>query len=287
MTPGRDAHFLHAQRALEPVLAAPVEAPRAIAWIPGKEVLLVAAANGAVIAVEPSFGSRTLWTGAPDPVCLAADTERVAVLNIHGVLQVWRRGESVPDHQIDTALRGDSDVLFAGPRVAVVGEGPGGRRVRVYAGADLELDALVPPGTALGVNAEGGLWLGRSLQTGVVTGPLGSPIPSGPATGHFLHATAGRLLGVAVGGATVWEDGVPLTVRLLDTSAAALSVDGQSAALGTFGGLVAICPLTAAPALRAHPPRVSAHDSAVRALSFADRGRWLATVGENCRLWAW
>ena len=285
MSSPRDAHFLHAQRALEPVLAAPIEAPRAMTWVPRREELLVASASGAVTCVEPSFGSRVLWTGVPDPSSLDASAELVAVLGTTGTLEVWNRATRQRERLLETGLHGDAEVHLVGDRVLVIGDGRGGRRVRVYAGDTLEMDASVPSGTAAG--EADGIRVARSLVTGVVTVPLGYPLPEEPATGHSIRFVGPRLLGVAVGGATVWENGSPLSFRLLDTSAAALTVDGQFVALGTFGGLVAICGVGAAPKDRAHPPRVSAHEGVVRALAFSDRGRWLATVGENCRIWAY
>lgn len=283
------AHFLHEKVALDPVLAVPIEAPRAISWRPGKEVLLVAAANGAVTSVEPSFGARFLFAGPPEPVQLAANGEHVAILTATGRVEVWTLGEAEATWSFESGLTGDSGLRFWADGVAVIGDDADGRRVRVYAGARLIRDVHgVPEGVALGTNLTGELQLARSVEAGLSVVPFGSALPNGTATGHQLRFTpGGHVLGVAIGGATLWTGKPPLNVRLLDTSCAALCADGQSVALGTRGGIVALSDMGASPAARAHPPRVNAHETPVRAMSFSTRGRWLATVAENCRLWSY
>lgn len=287
--PSRAAHFLHEKVALDPVLAVPIEAPRALSWRPGKEVLLVAAASGAVTSVEPSFGARLLFTGPPEPVQLAASGERVAILTDTGTVEVWTLGDKEATWRFESGLGGDSGLRFWAEGVAVIGDTAEGRRVRVYTGATLVRDLRgVPDGVALGTNMAGDLQLARSVEAGLVVVPFGASLPGGTSTGHQLRFTpGGHVLGVAIGGATLWTGASPHNVRLLDTSCAALCADGKSVALGTRGGIVALSDMGAAPAARAHPPRVNAHETGVRAMSFSTRGRWLATVAENCRLWSY
>lgn len=287
--PSRAAHFLHDKAALDPVLAVPIEAPRALSWRPGREVLLVAAASGAVTSVEPSFGARLLFMGAPEPVQLAASGERVAILTETGTVEVWTLGESQPTWRFESGLAGDSGLRFWADGVAVIGDTVDGRRVRVYAGGTLLRDVGgVPEGVALGTSVAGELQLARSVEAGLAVVAFGASLPEGTATGHQLRFTpGGYVLGVAIGGATLWTGASPQNVRLLDTSCAALCADGKSVALGTRGGVVALSDMGASPAARAHPPRVNAHETSVRAISFSTRGRWLATVAENCRLWSY
>lgn len=281
----RDAHFQHAAKALEAVLSVPAEQPRALSWVPRKEVLMLALRSGRVLAVEPSFGVRTLFDGPAEPVYLANWGDGVAVLAADGHL-VLRDGAGAIS-EIDTGLRGESGLRVCEQQIAVIGEGAEGRRVRLYTGATLVQEVNVPDGAALGCR-EGAPVLARSVAEGLSVVPLGAELPEGPATNHMLRFTPGGwVVGVVEGGATLWKEGQPQTIRLLDTAAAALCHDGRTLALGTRGGVVALADVFAPPAQRGRPPRVEAHGAAVTALSFSTRGRWLATVGDNCRLWAY
>ncbi|MSQ00305.1 MAG: hypothetical protein EXR71_00255 [Myxococcales bacterium] len=281
----RDAHFQHAERALESVLSVPAEEPRALSWVPRKEVLLLALRSGRVLAVEPSFGTRTVFDGPAEPVHLANWGDGVAVLAADGRLVLRDASGSVID--IDTGLRGESGLRVCEQQIAVIGEAAEGRRVRLYTGASFDREVSVPDGAALGCR-DGAPVLAKSVAEGLSVMPLGSPLPPGPSTNHTLRfAPGGWVVGVVEGGATVWKDGQPQTIRLLDTAAAALCHDGRTLALGTRGGLVALADVFAPPALRGRPARVEAHGAAVTAISFSTRGRWLATVGDNCRLWAY
>lgn len=283
----RDAHYLHERKALEPLLAVPGDAPRCASWAPDREMLLLADARGLVQAVEPSFGSRRLFDGPADPVHVSSHGNRIAVLSATGRVEV-REGSGEPVLVLETGLTGEAGLRFWRGGLAVVGEGPTGRMVRVYEGATETRSVPVLPGTALGVSEEGELLQARSVPREMRVGPLGSPLPVGAPTGHLLRFShAGRVLGVAEGGATLWHEGRPLSARLLDAVAAALCSDGRTLALGTAGGVVALVDILAPASSRAHPPRVAAHAQALRAMAFSSRGRWLATIAENCRLWAY
>jgi hypothetical protein len=282
-----DAHYLHARHALEAVLAVPAEQPRCASWAPSLEVLLVADARGQVQSVEPSFGCRKLFAGPAEPVQVASHDMAVAVLSATGRVEVRAAGASL-ELVLETDLTGESGLRFWRGGIAVIGEGGASRVVKVYEGARLARTLEVPTGTALGVTDGGDLRLARSVTKEMRVCALDTPLPGGDATGHVLRfAHGGRVLGVAEGGATLWHEGQPHTARLLDAVSAALCADGRTLALGTRGGVVALADILAAPSSRAHPPRVSAHEAPVRAMAFAHRGRWLATIGENCRLWSY
>ncbi len=281
----RDAHYQHAERALEAVLSVPADEPRALSWVPRKEVLLLALRSGRVLSVEPSFGARTLFDGPPEPVHLANWGDGVAVLASDGRLVLRDAAGGVLE--IETGLRGESGLRVCEQQIAVIGEGAQGRQVRLYTGGTFVREVSVPDGAALGCR-DGAPVLARSVAEGLSVVPLGADLPAGQATNHTLRfAPGGWVVGVVEGGATLWKDGQPQTIRLLDTSAAALCHDGHTLALGTRGGVVALADVFAPPALRGRPPRVEAHGAAVTAISFSTRGRWLATVGDNCRLWAY
>ncbi len=279
------AHYLHAAKALEPVLAVPAEAPRALSWLGAKETLLLAQRDGRVVSVEPSFGARPLYVGPPDPVHLATRGGDIAVLSASGRVEV-RSGGDV-SFSVDTGLAGESGLRFWRGGLAVIGESAHSREVQVYEDGRRVRTLSVPEGTALGAR-DGELLLARSVDAEMRVTPLGGPLPDGVATHHTLRFAHGaRVVGVVEGGVTVWLHGQPRTVRLLDSACGALAHDGRTLALGTLAGVVAIADVEGPPAARAHPARLEAHTGPVVAMSFSTRGRWLATVGDNCRLWAY
>lgn len=283
----RDAHYLHSRKALEPMLSVPGDAPRCVSWSPDREVLLVADSRGLVQSVEPTYGARRLFEGPSEPVHVASHGTQVAVLSATGRVEVRDGGEN-PAFTVETGLTGESGLRFWRGGIAVIGESDGQRCVRVYEGTSEVRTVQVLRGTALGVSADGALLQARSVEREMRVSPLGDPPPPGEPTRHVLRFShEGRVLGVAEGGATLWHEGQPRSARLLDAVSAALCADGRTLALGTGGGLVALVDILAPPSTRAHPPRVAAHSVPVRALAFANKGRWLATVGENCRLWAY
>ncbi len=284
-----DAHYLHAPRPLEPVISAPIEAPRALSWRGDSDELLVGAADGAVWSVETAYGTRRLLTGPPEPVQLCSRGPELAIISASGQLAYYRQGAAC--WSVDTGLVAWQGLRLGGEGVAAIGDDTRGRReVVCFDGNGTELVRVpVPAGAALGTDGFGEYVIARATLAGLFVRYLEEILPGGEATSHRLRfARAGRVVGVAAGGATLWVDPSlpPRNVRLMDTVTAAVHRDGHTLALGTKHGGVAIVDADGDPAARAHPARVDVHGLPVRAMSFAARGRWLATVADSCRVWA-
>lgn len=291
-TANTDAHFLHVRPLLEALVSPGVEHPRALAWVPGEEALVLASQGGALTLFEPAFGTRALGSTLPDPARIAVDFGWLAVLDSAGILDVARWPDLTPAFRVETALVGRRSVVCWAAGVAVIGEDAGGvRRVLVYDDRGRAVGRVrVPARTALGVGADGALVLARSTAEGVSLTPFGRPLPAGEATAHALRVNENlAILGIAAGGVTVWRrvGEPPVTVKAFDVSAGAVSPDGENVALGTRIGRVAYASTRPGTTLRANPTRVEGHDHAVFAVEFSRRGRWLATCAERCWVWSY
>ncbi|MBM4391813.1 MAG: hypothetical protein FJ090_11880 [Deltaproteobacteria bacterium] len=284
-----DAHYLHAPRPLEPVISAPIKAPRALSWLGDSDELLVGAADGTVWSVDTAHGTRRLFTGPAEPVHLCSRGPELAIVGVGGRLAYFRNGSAC--WTAETGLVASLGLRLGQHGVAAIGDDARGRReVVCFDGSGGELVRVpVPAGVALGTDGRGEYVIARATLAGLSVCHLEEFLPAGEPTGHRLRfARAGRVVGVIAGGATLWVDPAlpPRDVRLAGTVTAAVHLDGHTLALGTAGGGVAIVDADADPAARPHPPRVDTHGPPMRALSFAARGRWLATVADSCRVWA-
>ena len=290
---GKDAHFLHEQRALEAVLVAPVDVPRAMSWVGTKELLLVATAEGVIAAVEPAFGTRRLFTAVVEPVHISTFGGDVLVFARDGTLQRWSLASNERIWSFQTGLVGNQGVRVSPTEIACIGEDAAAHREVVVIDLEgSERERLpVPPRTALGVGDDANFLLARSTEAGLRIVPLGQSLgDETPSTAHSLRfSPAGGVVGVASGGVVVWPSagGSPRSVRLPDAVNAALHADGRTLALGTRDGNVAIADIESPAASRSKPAKVHAHEGPVRMLSFARKGRWLASIGDRCRVWAY
>jgi hypothetical protein len=288
--PASDPHFLHAARSLEALVSPPVDHPRALCWIPGQDALLVAARDGTIHQVEPSYGTRSLFTAAPDPAHLAIEGERLAVLTREGLLQVWARAEGQLLWERPTELIAGLHLQWWRGGIAVVGDDGRDRRVLVYDEVgERRARARVPARTALGADPEGNLLLARSTEAGLTLRPFGQALPTEPATVHQLRFTGkNAVIGVVTGGVTVWhgEGEPPVNIKLFEVVNAALSPDESLVAMGTRMGGVAIGSARLG-GQRVNPTRVDGHDGPVLALAFSRRGRWLASAAGRCWVWSY
>lgn len=289
--PGLDPHGERPKMPIEAVLRPAFERPRAMSWLPGKELLLVATQDGTVHEVEPVGGTRERLRGRPDCAQVSTHGDLLAMLGSDGVLEAWNRVEGRRLWEYPTRFVAPAGVRWWSAGIAVFGEDLHDHQVHVL-GVDghLRAQAKLPPRAAIGVTPLGRLVVARSTDRGIHVVPLGKPLPGGEPTPHTLRfGPGGRILGILGTGVTAWsaEGGSPVHVRLLDTTAACLHADGARVALGTRTGAVAMASLGAGAAARNNPPRVGAHDAPVTTLSFCGKGRWLASLADGLAIWSY
>ncbi len=287
--PDFDPHYLHGARTLEALVSPPVEQPRALCWLNG-DTLLVAARDGVVHFVEPSFGTRPFLTGAPDAAQIAIARGRLALLTREGRLQVWSLETQDLAWEQPTGLVAGLQLQWWKGGVAVAGEDGQDRRVHVFDDeGQRRARARVPPRAALGADYDGTLLLASSTEEGLAIRRFGQPLPAERPTVHTLRfASDHAVLGIAMGGVTVWHGPgeSPVSVKLFEVVNAALSPDANLVAMGTRVGAVALG--GAKPGgQRVNPSRVEGHDGPVLALSFSPRGRWLASAAGRCWVWSY
>jgi hypothetical protein len=267
-----------------------VEQPRALGWIPRSDVLLVVARDGGVHQVEPSFGTRLLFTAAPDAAQVAVSRELLALVTREGLLQVWTHDGTLRWERASGLLAGLHLQWWRGG-LALAGEDLRDRRVIVYdENGEPRTRARIPVRAALGTDPDGGLLLARSTESGLSIRPFGEPFPPARSTLHQLRFAAdGAVLGIATGGVTVWHGGdeAPVNVKLFDVVNVALTPDQSLVAIGTRIGGVALGSARAGTGQRVNPSRVDGHDAAVIALAFSPRGRWLASAAGRCWVWSY
>lgn len=284
-----DAHFQHAERPLEPLIRLTIGEPRALAWVPGQEQLVVAARSGALSLVEPAFGSRFIEPLDFEPARMIIGEGKMAVVGRGGALELRTFPEGQPVWRVQTGLLAGFTLRWWRGGVAVVGDDAGMRRVIVHnLDGTIRARARVGARTALGSTGDGHLMLARSTQTGLVVVPFGKPLPDGPPTEHHLRFGENlSVVGAATGGVTVWAvpGSTPVNIKLYDVCNVALSGDGERVAMGTRTGGVAINSAKLGTGLRINPARVEGHEGPVTAMEFSPKGRWLATAAERCIVW--
>lgn len=251
----------------------------------------MSALDGGIHTVEPVWGVRRIFTAHADAAQLSTHDERVAVLGRDGVLQVWHVGERKLLWEAATPLISQMGVRWWSGGLAVAGDDFDQRKLLVFDhDGNVKIRARLPARTALGVSPLGRLLLARSTVSGLHVAALGKPIPADEATGHALRfAPGGRVLGIVPTGVTIWSGrgAAPMSVKMTDTTAAALHPDGAMLALGTRVGAVAVAGVVAGAGLRLNPSRIEGHGGPVQTMSYAPRGRWLATMADTCRVWSY
>lgn len=219
-----------------------------------------------------------------EPAVLVCVDDDLVVLTVEGLLQRW--GEAGVRWERPTGLLAARTVVCGGGGIAVIGDDGSARRVLVFdGGGERRLRARVPARTAIGVQGGRLVWV-RSLPEGLATSAIGEPLAAGGSTNHLLTVTPHATVGVTEAGVAVWSDAGALAVRQGEVGNVALDVSGGLLAFGTKNGAVGLVRLDQ-PEQRKSPPRIEAHTGPVRGLSFATRGRWLATIGDRCRVWTY
>lgn len=280
---------------LEAVLMPPIRHPTALAWVPGREELLVGTRTGEVVSIDPVLGTRPVVDGLPEVAVLAVhgDRKRFFAMACDGT---WVRGtlvgqvEARGQHPFRTGL----SAFFAGEHAVVMGEDANGRRaVRILRGDRWVANLGLPPNAIAAQVADGSLVFCRSGHAGLEVLPLkdvklGASFAAFPGTEHRLRAFGSRVVGVTSTGVACWslEGGPAMTMRLPDVTVAAVSADGAHLSLGTRNGAVALARMADLDK-RIRPDLVRAYQEPVRAVAFSDTGRWLATGAEGLRIWSW
>ncbi|MFT4622964.1 MAG: hypothetical protein ACI8PZ_001620 [Myxococcota bacterium] len=287
-----EAHYLHERHGLEAVLRPPVDQPSALAWIPGREELLIATRVGDLMSVDPVLGTRQVMSdlGEIATIAIAKDRSKFLAISRQGRWYVGTlRGELLEEgrHDFLAGIGG----FFAGKYIVLTGDtGDGKRFMRVIEGSTDKSNVRLPKRVIATLDASGRPLLARSTPSGLVIVPFGknAKFPNHPSTVHRLKPTGQHILGFTTSGVCVWDHsgGSPESTRLPDLTAGDLSRDSRYLGLGTRTGAVALSRMDRKDK-RMRPDLVRAYNTPVTAVSFSTRGRWLATAAEAVRLWTW
>lgn len=286
-----DAHYLHEERRLDPLLVPPIDDPRLVIGIPRSEALLVAARSGDLFEVDPVFGTRKVGKICADPIAMALIPGRLATLDRSGHLQVWKYTslELIWEQQVATVVR--TRLFWWGEQLTVQGdELSGERRLLVYdATGQIKSRIRLPPHACGALSAEQ-LSIVRSTEAGIQIRPVGALFPAANPTSHILSCGEdGTVFGLALGGVTVWPGGKPspITFKFYDVVNACVSADGHWLGMGTRAGLISVVAVHSPSSVRINPPRIQGHNGLPIGMAFSVRGRWFMTIADRCRLWSY
>ncbi|MCB9669767.1 MAG: WD40 repeat domain-containing protein [Alphaproteobacteria bacterium] len=291
-----EAHYLHERSGLEAVLRPPVKQPTALAWVPKREVLIVATRDGELVSVDPVLGTRVITEsiGEAGVLALHEDRKRYLTMNRQGGWTVGTLDGETLINARHTYL-GGMDGFFAGEYVVMLGdEGDGKRTLSIFKEDRRTAHLKLPSRVSATVSANGGLLLLRSTHAGLEVLPLGA-LKKGrsfqkgmESTMHRLRPSGPHILGFTSTGIAIWNEkgGQPKSMRLPDLTAGDISHAGEYLGLGTRNGAVALSRISSLEK-RVHPDLVRAFNSPVTSVAFSQRGRWLATGAEGLRIWSW
>lgn len=285
------AHYLHARKGLEPVLRPPVEDPTCLAWRPRSQRLLVGNRGGELFEVEPVDGTirRAHDLGWITALAVHPDNTRFVTLSAEGTFTIGEISGAPTDYV--RGRHGFSRRMSASwfqDYAVLTGDTPNGREVALVHEGKVKLRIPVPHRAMPRGGASGKLELVRSTQAGLMVRTLSrKPVPIDiESTNHVLQCYGDAVLGYTVIGLVVWSGQSAISLRFTDLGVACLSPDLEFVGMGTRSGSVAIASLATAET-RAHPDVVRAGDGPVTAVSFAERGQWLATAGDSLVVWTW
>lgn len=285
----RNAHFLHRRPPLDPLISPSLPSPRVLCWLGSR--LLVASTSGMMIAIELDGGARSLCMGPPEPVALTATDTHIGVVGRSGLFQVFTH-DGQPCFSVTTPCISQVTLLsWPGGWMVSGDDVEGERRLRLFdPEGHSRMAARLPMRTVVGVRPDGSLFVARSLADGFFCRDFGTPVPDGPVTSHQLRAfSAGRVIGVGNRGVFFWETASDpegrqtRSLRVMDV-AQAIWASQDHVALGLRSGH--IVPIALSALDRTRTQKIQAHESAVMALSFSNDGKFLSSIGDNCRIWA-
>lgn len=284
-----DPHFLHERSHLEPVIQPPHDDVRAIAWWPKKEALALCDGDGGLHLFDPIFGTRTLATDLCEPanaVAISPNGAAVALV-IPGRALELRASSGALLSRSELDVVGGLWVGICRQGVAVTGRTLTGRKLYLFNRRGVRTaQGELPDGVVAGVGADGRLKLGRVRTDGPEVVDLGQPLAPAKHTTHKLRfSEEATLYGLAAGGLTIWPGPAQAsrTIRKLNPTAAAIARGDRWAAIGDRKGALALLPLV--PETKGAAGHRGAHDSAIKCLAFSRRGRWLASLADDCWLW--
>lgn len=288
-----NAHYLHEKGGLEALVRPPVEEPTCLVWKPRSEQLLVGNRRGQMFEVDPVMGTvqRAEGLGWTAALAVHEDKERYVVLNADGGWVIGKIGQEAPVAKGQHGFTRRMSVFFHREYAVMSGDAPDGRYVIIVAGGRVVARIRVPHRAIAMIGHDDKLKLVRSTQAGLKVRPLSREpkVDDLESTAHHLRAFDAHVLGYTVIGLVVWprEDVQrSVSMRMTDLGVATLSPDGTRVAMGTRSGAVAMARLDS-PEERMKPDLVRAFDGTVKAVEFAEKGRWLATAGDALVVWTW
>ncbi|TVQ91404.1 MAG: hypothetical protein EA397_10145 [Deltaproteobacteria bacterium] len=285
------AHYLHARSGLEPVLRPPVESPTCLAWRPRSQRLLVGNRGGELFEVEPVDGTirRAHDLGWITALAVHPDNTRFVTLGAEGTFTIGEISGASTDYikgQHGFARR--MSAMWFQDYAVLTGDTATGREVVLVRDGKVKLRIPVPHRAIPRGSSTGKLELVRSTQAGLMVRTLSrKPAPVDiESTNHVLRCFGDVVLGFTVIGLVVWHGDTAISLRFTDLGVACISPDHEYVGMGTRSGSVAIAKLDTAEN-RAHPDVVRAGEGPVMAVSFAERGQWLASAGDSLIVWSW
>ncbi|MCA9571148.1 MAG: hypothetical protein KC656_25085, partial [Myxococcales bacterium] len=219
------------------MLRPPVKQPTALAWVPKREVLIVATRDGELVSVDPVLGTRVITEsiGEAGVLALHEDRKRYLTMNRQGGWTVGTLDGETLINARHTYL-GGMDGFFAGEYVVMLGdEGDGKRTLSIFKEDRRTAHLKLPSRVSATVSANGGLLLLRSTHAGLEVLPLGA-LKKGrsfqkgmESTMHRLRPSGPHILGFTSTGIAIWNEkgGQPKSMRLPDLTAGDISHAGE------------------------------------------------------------
>lgn len=280
------AHYLHRRKGLDPVLQLPFEGARVLGSVASREVILVGDASGGVYAVDPAMGA-SVWVRLDSaPIALGGSSrgKRLVVLTEDGRWHLFDRDGAAlesGDHRLTHGLYVWSD----GNRLVAGGQGEGGASVWVW--DEEATEHTLPAGSAL-LKSEQGPKVGWVADGSLCVGPWGGDLPEGTAgaSGERVWVSGSHLAWTCEGEARVQSvvDTTPTSIPWTDGVTVAVDPSGARVLLTSGAGEVGLVELTSGDTT---PHVVELDEQVVGAAQFSERGPWVATLGDDFRLWTW
>lgn len=280
------AHYLHRRKGLDPVLQLPFEGARVLGSVASREVILVGDASGGVYAVDPAMGA-SVWVRL-DSAAIAlggsARGKRLVVLTEDGRWHLFDRDGAELDsgeHRFTHGLYVWSD----GSRLVAGGQSEEGASVWIW--DDGAREHALPSGSVLLKSEQGPqlAWLAGG-ELCVEPWNEGAAAGSSDAMDEHVWVSGAHLSWLRDGEVVVQSGGQtpPASIPWTDCVTAAVDPSGARALLTSGSGEVGLVELASGDTT---PHVVELDEQVVEAAQFSERGPWVATLGDDFRLWTW